>query len=46
MAVRNILAQAQAGDRLVIIAREVTRTNFQGNKITSNVNEVFSIPIR
>ncbi|MEX2565696.1 MAG: GldM family protein, partial [Cyclobacteriaceae bacterium] len=46
VAVRNILAQAQAGDRLVIIAREVTRTNFQGNKITSNVNEVFSIPIR
>jgi gliding motility-associated protein GldM len=46
VAVRNMLAQAQSGDRLVIIAREVTRTNFRGNKIKSTVNEVFSIPIR
>lgn len=46
VAVRNILAQAQSGDRLVIIAKEVTRTNFRGNKIKSTVNEVFSIPIK
>jgi gliding motility-associated protein GldM len=46
VAVRNMLAQAQSGDRLIIIAREVTRTNFRGNKIKSTVNEVFSIPIR
>jgi hypothetical protein len=46
VAVRNMLAQAQSGDRLVIIAREVTRTNFRGNKVKSTVNEVFSIPIR
>ncbi|WP_375585088.1 gliding motility protein GldM [Cyclobacterium xiamenense] len=46
VAVRNLLAQAQGGDRLVIIAREVTRTNFRGNKIRSTVNEVYSIQIR
>lgn len=46
VAVRNLLAQAQSGDRLIIIAREVTRTNFQGNKIKSAVNEISQISIR
>jgi gliding motility-associated protein GldM len=42
----SLLAQAQPGDKLVIIVNEVTRTNFQGNKIKSSMNEVFSIPLR
>ncbi|MBD3629147.1 gliding motility protein GldM [Cyclobacterium sp.] len=46
VAVRNLLAQAQSGDKLVVIAREVTRTNFRGNKIKSTVNEVYPISIR
>ncbi|MEX2513871.1 MAG: gliding motility protein GldM [Cyclobacteriaceae bacterium] len=46
VAVRNLLAQAQPGDKLIIIAREVTRTNFRGNKITSTVNEIIPISIR
>lgn len=46
VAVRNLLAQAQSGDRLVVIVKEVTRTNFRGTKIKSAVNEVFLIPIK
>jgi len=46
VAVRNLLAQAQSGDKLVVIAREVTRTNFRGNQIKSTVNEVYPISIR
>ena len=46
VAVRNLLAQAQSGDRLVVIVKEVTRTNFRGTKIKSAVNEVFPIPIK
>ncbi|WP_162416420.1 type IX secretion system motor protein PorM/GldM [Cyclobacterium roseum] len=46
VAVRNLLAQAQSGDRLIIIAREVTRTNFRGNKIRSAVNDISQISIR
>lgn len=46
VAVRNLLAQAQSGDRLVVIVKEVTRTNFRGSKIKSAVNEVFPIPIK
>jgi len=46
VAVRNLLAQAQSGDRLVVIVKEVTRTNFKGNKIKSTVNEVYPISIK
>ncbi|AKP50507.1 type IX secretion system motor protein PorM/GldM [Cyclobacterium amurskyense] len=46
VAVRNLLAQAQSGDKLVVIVREVTRTNFKGNKIKSSVTEVYPISIK
>jgi gliding motility-associated protein GldM len=46
VAITNLLAQAQAGDRLVVIVNEVTRTNFQQRKIPISMNEVFSIPIK
>jgi gliding motility-associated protein GldM len=42
----SLLAEAQAGDRLVIIVNEVTRTNFQGAKIASPFNEVYNLIIR
>lgn len=46
VAIRNLLAAAKSGDRLVVVVREYTRTNFRGNKIKSSTNEVFSIPIK
>lgn len=46
VAIRNLLQIAKSGDRLVIIANEVTRTNFRGEKIKTTVSEVMSIPIR
>lgn len=42
----SLLAEAQPGDKLVVIVNEVTRTNFQGNKIASPLNEVYTINIR
>jgi len=42
----SLLAEAQAGDKLIVIVNEVTRTNFQGNKIRSQLNEVYTINIR
>ncbi len=42
----SLLAEAQAGDRLIIIVNEITRTNFQGNKIVSPFAEVYSLTIR
>jgi len=46
VAIRNLLQSAKSGDRLIIIANQVTRTNFRGERITSNVNEVIPINIR
>jgi hypothetical protein len=46
VAIRSLLQVAKSGDRLVVVANEVTRTNFRGNKITSPVSEVIMIPIR
>jgi gliding motility-associated protein GldM len=45
-AINSLRQRAAPGDRFVVVVREVTRTNFQGNKIKSQVNEVFSFPIR
>jgi gliding motility-associated protein GldM len=42
----SLLAEAQAGDKLVVIVNEVTRTNFQGNKIANPFNAVYTISIR
>lgn len=42
----SLLAEAQAGDKLIVIINEITRTNFQGNKIASPFNEVYVISIR
>lgn len=46
VAIRNLLQSAQSGDKLIIIANQVTRTNFRGEKITSQANEVIPISIR
>lgn len=46
VAIRNLLQIAKSGDRLVVIANQVTRTNFRGEKITSPVSEVIMIPIK
>lgn len=46
VSISSILAEAQSGDRLIVIVNEVTRTNFQGNKIRSQVNEVYPVAIR
>src|SRR5690606_23287973 len=43
--IRSLLQAAQPGDRLVIIANQVTRTNFRGEKINTPVSEVIIIPI-
>ncbi|MDN3668579.1 gliding motility protein GldM [Echinicola jeungdonensis] len=44
--IRSLLAAARSGDDLVIRVTEVTRTNFRGNKIRSNQNEIIRIPIK
>ncbi|WP_215224311.1 type IX secretion system motor protein PorM/GldM [Echinicola shivajiensis] len=46
VAIRNLLAAARTGDRLVIQVTEVTRTNFRGNKIRSAQNEIMWIQIK
>src|SRR5690554_192791 len=40
VAIRNLLQVAKSGDRIVIVATQVTRTNFRGDKINTPVNEV------
>ncbi len=46
VAIRSLLAAARSGDDLVVRVTEVTRTNFRGNKIKSNQNEIKRIPIK
>lgn len=46
VAIRNLLQVAKSGDRLIVVANEVTRTNFRGNKITTPISEVINIPIK
>ncbi|AGA76899.1 gliding motility protein GldM [Echinicola vietnamensis] len=46
VAIRQLLAAARSGDNLVIQVTEVTRTNFQGQKIKSNVNHIERIAIK
>lgn len=46
VAIRNLLQVAKSGDRIVVIANEVTRTNFRGDRIPSPVSEVIMIPIK
>jgi len=45
-AINTLRQRAAPGDRFVIVVKEVTRTNFQGNKIKSQVNEVYNISIK
>src|SRR5690554_1614493 len=45
VAIRNLLQVAKSGDRLIIIANQVTRTNFRGEKITTTLNPSEVIPI-
>ncbi|MBS9524220.1 gliding motility protein GldM [Litoribacter alkaliphilus] len=44
--INSLRQRAQPGDRFVVVVREVTRTNFQGNKIKTSLNEVYSFSIR
>lgn len=44
LAMRSLLESARAGDVIVFEVRQVTRTNFRGNKIPSELREV--VPIR
>jgi gliding motility-associated protein GldM len=46
VAIRNLLASAKSGDALVIRVTEITRTNFRGNKIKTNQNEVIRMGIK
>lgn len=46
IAIRNLLAAARSGDDIVIRVTQVTRTNFRGNKITSDQPEIIRIPIK
>jgi len=44
LAMRSLLESARAGDVIVFEIRQVTRTNFRGNKIPSELRQV--VPIR
>lgn len=46
VAIRNLLQVAKSGDRLVVIANQVTRTNFKGERINTPVSEVMQIAIK
>ncbi|MEP2131675.1 MAG: GldM family protein [Algoriphagus sp.] len=41
---RSLLESAKAGDVVVFEVRQVTRTNFRGNKIPTELRQV--VPIR
>ncbi len=45
VAIRNLLQVAKSGDRIVIIANQVTRTNFRGERITTTLSPSEVIPI-
>lgn len=46
LAISSLLAGAKAGDDIVIEVRGVTRTNFRGNKIPSDITQVIRIPVK
>ena len=46
LAMRALLESARPGDDIVFAIRQVTRTNFRGNKIPSEQTQVIRIPIK
>jgi hypothetical protein len=43
---RSLLESARAGDDIVVVVNQVTRTNFRGNKIPSSLNQVIRIGVK
>ena len=46
IAMRQLLESARAGDDIVVVVNQVTRTNFRGNKIPSTLNQVIRIGVK
>lgn len=46
LAMRSLLESARAGDVVVFEIRQVTRTNFRGNKIPSELRQVVTIRVK
>lgn len=46
LAMRSLLESARAGDDIVFEIRQVTRTNFRGNKIPSELRQIIRIPVK
>jgi gliding motility-associated protein GldM len=46
LAMRSLLESARAGDVIVFEIRQVTRTNFRGNKIPSELRQVVAVRIK
>ena len=46
IAMRSLMESARAGDDIVIVVTQVTRTNFRGNKIPSTLNRVIRIGVK
>ncbi|RAI86953.1 type IX secretion system motor protein PorM/GldM [Algoriphagus yeomjeoni] len=46
LAMRSLLESARAGDVVVFEIRQVTRTNFRGNKIPSELRQVITIRVK
>lgn len=46
IAMRQLLESARAGDDIVVVVTQVTRTNFRGNKIPSTLNQVIRIGVK
>ncbi len=46
LAMRSLLESARAGDDIVFEIRQVTRTNFRGNKIPAELRQIIRIPIK
>lgn len=46
LAMRQLLESARAGDDIVFEIRQVTRTNFRGNRIPSELRQIIRIPVK
>lgn len=46
LAMRSLLESARPGDDIVFEIRQVTRTNFRGNKIPSELRQIIRIPVK
>ncbi|MFC3878976.1 gliding motility protein GldM [Algoriphagus namhaensis] len=46
LAMRQLMESARAGDDIVIVVNQVTRTNFRGNRIPSTLNRVIRIGVK